>query len=58
VAGFLFKADYSLPTVATTMSFAALIAAGVLSLLKPRPDHTDVDWAASRTELRGATTAS
>jgi benzoate transport len=59
VAGFLFKAGYTLPVVATTMSFAALVAAGVLSLLKLKPDHTDVDWATKpTTELRGATTAS
>jgi benzoate transport len=59
VAGFLFKAGYSLPTVATTMAFAALIAAGVLSLLKLKPDHTDVDWATKPTqELHGATPAS
>lgn len=58
VAGFLFKAGYSLPAVATTMAFAALIAAGVLSLLKLRPDQTDVDWAGARSELGGATTAS
>jgi benzoate transport len=59
VAGFLFKAGYSLPSVATTMSFAALIAAGVLSLLKLKPDHTDVDWATTTTtELRGAATPS
>jgi len=57
VAGFLFKAGYGLPAVATTLSFAALIAAGVLSLLKLKPDHTDADWAASRTELGSATTA-
>jgi MFS transporter, AAHS family, vanillate permease len=61
-AGFLFKAGYSLPTVATTMAFGTLIAAGVLSLLKLKPDHTDVDWAKTSTaeepELRGATTAS
>jgi benzoate transport len=53
LAGFLFKAGYSLPAVATTMSFAAAIAAGVLSLLKLKPDQTDVDWAADRTEIRG-----
>jgi benzoate transport len=59
VAGFLFKAGYGLPAVATTMAFAALIAAGVLSLLKLKPDHTDVDWETKPTaELRGATTAS
>ena len=58
VAGYLFNAGYSVAAVATTMSSAALIAAGVLSLLKLKPDHTDVDWATPATELRGATTAS
>lgn len=58
VAGFLFKAGYGLPMVATTMSFGALIAAGVLSMLKLQPDRTDVDWASTRTELPGASAAS
>jgi MFS family permease len=58
VAGFLFKAGYGLPMVATTMSFGALVAAGVLSMLKLQPDHTDVDWATTRTELPGASAAS
>jgi benzoate transport len=58
VAGYLFNAGYTVAAVATTMSFAALIAAGVLSLLKLKPDHTDVDWATTpAAELRGATTA-
>jgi benzoate transport len=58
VAGYLFNAGYTVAAVATTMSFAALIAAGVLSLLKLKPDHTDVDWETTpTTELRGATTA-
>ncbi|HEY0342238.1 MAG TPA: MFS transporter, partial [Steroidobacteraceae bacterium] len=45
-AGFLFQAGYGLPAVATTMSLATLVAAGVLSFLKLKPDNTDVDWAA------------
>jgi hypothetical protein len=60
-AGFLFTAGYGLPAVATTMAFGTLIAAGVLSLLKLKPDQTDVDWAKTPTaepELRGVTTAS
>jgi hypothetical protein len=45
--------------VATTMAFAALIAAGVLSLLKLKPDTTDVDWETKAApELHGATPAS
>jgi len=56
LAGYLFNAGYSVAAVATTMSFAALLAAGVLSLLKLKPDHTDVDWATKPTpELQGAT---
>jgi benzoate transport len=59
LAGYLFTAGYSVAAVATTMSFAALLAAGVLSLLKLKPDHTDVDWATKPTpELQGATPAS
>jgi MFS family permease len=58
LAGYLFNAGYTVAAVATIMSFAALIAAGVLSLLKLKPDHTDVDWATTpASELRGATTA-
>ena len=59
-AGYLFQAGYSLPAVATTMSVAALIAAGVLSLLRLKPDQTETDVAraAPGTELEGATTVS
>ena len=38
VAGYLFEAGYSIATVATTMSVAALFAAAILSLLKLKPD--------------------
>jgi benzoate transport len=34
LAGFMFTAGYSLPTVALTMAFGSLVAAGVLLLLK------------------------
>jgi MFS family permease len=57
LAGALFKAGWSLPTVATTMSVAALIAAGVLSLLKLKPDQTDAEGATSQTRIGGAATA-
>ena len=43
LAGYLFQEGYSLPVVSTTLSIAALIAAGVLSLLKLKPDQTEVD---------------
>jgi benzoate transport len=42
-AGYLFQAGYALPTVAATMSVAALIAAVVLSFLKLKPDQTESD---------------
>ncbi len=38
-AGFLFKWGYSLPTVATYMALGSLVAAGVLALLKLKPDQ-------------------
>lgn len=44
-AGFLFQAGYGLAAVATTMALGTLVAAGVLSFLKLKPDNTDVDWA-------------
>jgi benzoate transport len=55
-AGYLFQAGYSLPTVAATMSVAALIAAVVLSFLKLKPDQTesDVVTSAPAAELTGA----
>jgi benzoate transport len=39
-AGFLFKWGYTVPTVAVYMAMGSLIAAGVLSLLKLRPDQS------------------
>jgi benzoate transport len=38
-AGFLFKWGYGLPQVALYMAMGSLIGAGVLSLLKLKPDH-------------------
>jgi benzoate transport len=38
-AGFLFKWGYPLPTVAIYMAMGSLIAAGVLALLKVKPDQ-------------------
>jgi benzoate transport len=38
IAGLLFKSGHSLPTVALTMALGSVIAAGVLSLLKLKPD--------------------
>ncbi len=58
LAGYLFKAGWNLPAVSTTMSIAALIAAGVLSLLKLKPDQTDAEAAAPQAQLGGAATAS
>jgi len=39
IAGFLFTAGYSLPTVALLMSFGSLVAAGILSFLKIETDQ-------------------
>jgi benzoate transport len=56
LAGYLLQAGYGRPSVATTMSFAALIAAVVLSFLKLKPDETEVDVVtpAKPTEFGGA----
>jgi MFS family permease len=40
IAGFLFTYGYSLPSVALTMSFGSLAAAGILSFLKLETDQT------------------
>ncbi len=40
IAGFLFTAGYSLPTVALMMSHGSLVAAGILSFLKLETDQT------------------
>jgi MFS family permease len=40
IAGFLFEAGYTLPTVALLMSMGSLVAAGVLSFLKLETDQT------------------
>jgi MFS transporter, AAHS family, vanillate permease len=39
IAGFLFQAGYSLPTVASIMALGSLVAAGVLTLLKLEGDR-------------------
>jgi hypothetical protein len=57
VAGVLFQDGYSLPVVASTMSVAALLAAGVLSLLKVKPDQTEVDVAPTATTSMGGAAA-
>jgi MFS family permease len=57
VAGFLFKAGYSLPAVAATMALGSLAAAGVLSLVKLRPDDLQVA-SENQTPLRTASTPS
>jgi benzoate transport len=46
VAGFLFKGGYGLPTVSIIMAIGSLLAAGVLSKLKLKPDEP----AAARTD--------
>jgi benzoate transport len=58
-AGYLFQAGYGLPSVAATMSVAALIAAVVLSFLKLKPDQTETnDVTASPTTDFGGAAAS
>ena len=39
IAGLLFTYNYSLPSVALTMSFGSLVAAGILSFLKLETDQ-------------------
>jgi hypothetical protein len=39
IAGFLFTAGYTLPSVAFLMSLGSLVAAGVLSLLRLEEDR-------------------
>ena len=57
LAGYLFQDGYGLPTVATIMSIAALLAAGVLSLLKLKPDQPEADVAPTMTaSIGGAST--
>jgi benzoate transport len=57
VAGFLFTWGYSLPNVALTMGVGSLIAAGVLSMLKLRPDRPADDREPSRDDVKGTATA-
>lgn len=45
LAGYLFEHGYTLPTVAMVLALGALIAAGILSLLKLRPDDAVRDHA-------------
>jgi hypothetical protein len=40
VAGYLFKAGYSLPAVSSMLAFGSLFAAGVLSLVRLKADDT------------------
>jgi hypothetical protein len=59
VAGYLFQDGYSFQTVATIMSVAALVAAGVLSLLKLKPEQAEINVAPTvTTTLGGASPAS
>jgi MFS family permease len=43
IAGFLFKWGYELPTVAVLMSFGSVVAAGLLMLLKIKPNQSDAE---------------
>jgi MFS family permease len=53
IAGFLFTAGYSLPTVSLMMAFGSMVAAGILSFLKLETDQP----VAARPERRGIGTA-
>ncbi len=54
IAGFLFAAGYSLPTVASILAFGSLMAAIVLSMLKLESDRPTLAVGASRLTQGGA----
>jgi MFS transporter, AAHS family, vanillate permease len=58
VAGFLLKGGFGVPSTSIVMAVGSLIAAGVLTFLKLKPDVPDAepveDAAKVRTDLRGA----
>jgi benzoate transport len=54
IAGFLFAAGYSLPTVASILAFGSLMAAIVLSMLKLESDRPTLAVGASRLTQSGA----
>jgi hypothetical protein len=61
IAGFLFQAGSPLPTVAMIMALGSLIAAGVVSMLKLRPEDPkgeSADDERSSASLGRASTAS
>lgn len=62
IAGFLFEGGVALPWVAAIMGLGSLIAAGLLMLLKLRPDHAESGQAPTghdeAPELKGATATS
>ena len=43
IAGFLFRAGYSLPSVALVMSVGSLVAAGILATLRLQAGHADIE---------------
>jgi MFS family permease len=51
IAGALFSANLGLPTVAMIMALGSLVAAGVLTMLKLKPETTEAD-PAERAEVR------
>ncbi len=58
LAGWLFDQHYSLPTVSIVLAFGTLIAAGILSTLKWKPDEPAIDHEATTVVLPTATTPS
>lgn len=58
VAGFLFKAGYGLPAVATTMALGSLLAAGMLLMLKLKPHEPAAEGEKNAAALKGASVVS
>jgi len=58
IAGYLFQAGIPVPTVAMIMALGSLCAAGILSLIKLKPEEGDLDEAPeTNSSLSGARTA-
>jgi benzoate transport len=51
LAGYLFENGYGLPTVAMVLALGALVAAGILSFLKLRPDDAATEAASMTQEV-------
>jgi benzoate transport len=58
LAGWLFDQHYSLPTVSLVLALGTLVAAGILSMLRLKPDQPASDHDAAHAVLPTATTPS